>query len=157
RRKRTRIIHTGSRSRRTSFLAWRMRYRQNRSRGRWRTSPSGRRRTGHLPSRATSTRSAKRTSSCCEPQSRLQRQWERELPGDNGFGADAEATTVASYRVHLCFGPNCSERGSRALMSVLERAIAEAGLADAIEVLATTCRNRCEDGPSLNVYPGPVF
>ena len=61
------------------------------------------------------------------------------------------------YRVHLCFGPNCSERGSRALMPILERAVREAGLADRVEVLATTCRNRCDYGPSLNVYPGPVF
>ena len=33
----------------------------------------------------------------------------------------------------------------------------EAGLADRVEILATTCRNRCDYGPSLNVYPGPVF
>ena len=26
-----------------------------------------------------------------------------------------------------------------------------------MEVIATSCRNRCEWGPSLNVYPGPVF
>ena len=25
------------------------------------------------------------------------------------------------------------------------------------KLLATTCRNRCDYGPSLNVYPGPVF
>jgi NADH-quinone oxidoreductase subunit F len=42
-------------------------------------------------------------------------------------------------------------------MPILERAIAEAGLSGSVEVLATTCRNRCDDGPSLNVYPGPVF
>jgi NADH-quinone oxidoreductase subunit F len=62
-----------------------------------------------------------------------------------------------SYRVHLCFGPNCSERGSRALMPLLERAVREAGLSGRVEILATTCRNRCDYGPSLNVYPGPVF
>jgi (2Fe-2S) ferredoxin len=62
-----------------------------------------------------------------------------------------------AYRVHLCFGPNCSERGSRALMPLLERAVQEAGLSGSVEILATTCRNRCEDGPSLNVYPGPTF
>src|SRR3954467_15705866 len=61
------------------------------------------------------------------------------------------------YRVHLCFGPNCTERGSRSLMPILERAVREAGLADRVEILATTCRNRCDYGPSLNVYPGPVF
>jgi (2Fe-2S) ferredoxin len=67
------------------------------------------------------------------------------------------AATDQSYRVHLCFGPNCSARGSRALLPVLERAIREAGLSGRVEVLATTCRNRCDYGPSLNVYPGPVF
>lgn len=70
------------------------------------------------------------------------------------FGADEEG---ARYRVHLCFGPNCSERGSRALWSTLERAVDEAGLRGQVELLATTCRNRCDYGPSLNVYPGPVF
>lgn len=61
------------------------------------------------------------------------------------------------YRVHLCFGPNCTERDSRALMPILEQAVREARLSDRVEVLATTCRNRCDYGPSLNVYPGPVF
>ena len=61
------------------------------------------------------------------------------------------------FRVHLCFGPNCTERGSRSLMPILERAVREAGLSDRVEILATTCRNRCDYGPSLNVYPGPVF
>ena len=42
-------------------------------------------------------------------------------------------------------------------MPVLEQAVREAGLCDRVEVLATTCRNRCDYGPSLNVYPGPVF
>jgi (2Fe-2S) ferredoxin len=42
-------------------------------------------------------------------------------------------------------------------MPILERAVREAGLADRVEVLATTCRNRCDEGPSMNVYPGPVF
>ena len=79
------------------------------------------------------------------------------MPEDSEFSPDAGAGSGASYRVHLCFGPNCSERGSRALMQILEGAFAEAGLSGSVEVLATTCRNRCDDGPSLNVYPGPVF
>ncbi len=61
------------------------------------------------------------------------------------------------YRVHLCFGPNCTDRGSRVLMPILEQAIRDSGLSERVEVLATTCRNRCDYGPSLNVYPGPVF
>jgi NADP-reducing hydrogenase subunit HndC len=75
---------------------------------------------------------------------------EDELPGAAGPADDG-------YRVHLCFGPNCTERGSRALMPILERAVREAGLSDRVEVLATTCRDRCDYGPSMNVYPGPVF
>ncbi len=59
--------------------------------------------------------------------------------------------------MHLCFGPNCTPRGSRALLPVLMDAVRRAGIADRVEILATTCRNRCDDGPSMNVYPGPVF
>ena len=72
---------------------------------------------------------------------------------DEGFPPADER----QYRVHLCFGPNCTGRGSPALLPVLEQAVAEAGLAERVEILATTCRNRCDYGPSLNVYPGPVF
>lgn len=61
------------------------------------------------------------------------------------------------YRVHLCLGPNCSRRGSHALLPVLEAAIVQAGLSGSVEVIATTCRDRCDYGPSVNVYPGPVF
>ncbi len=63
----------------------------------------------------------------------------------------------AAYRVHLCLGPNCTARGSRALLPLLEAAVARAGLGGRVEVLATTCRDRCDYGPSMNVYPGPVF
>lgn len=69
---------------------------------------------------------------------------------------EADATT-ASYRVHLCFGPNCSPRGSRALLPVLEAAVARAGISKRIEIIVTSCRDRCDYGPSMNVYPGPVF
>ncbi len=77
------------------------------------------------------------------------------MPPIDGDGLDDAGQS--QYRVHLCFGPNCSERGSRALMPVLERAVREAGLEGRVELLATTCRNRCDEGPSLNVYPGPFF
>jgi (2Fe-2S) ferredoxin len=70
---------------------------------------------------------------------------------------DAGTVPVARFRVHLCFGPNCTPRGSRALLPVLEDAIARAGLHDQIEIVATTCRDRCDYGPSMNVYPGPTF
>ena len=77
------------------------------------------------------------------------------------FRADSDGDTDAGderqYRVHLCFGPNCSGRDSKALLPILEQAVAQAGITDRVEILATTCRNRCDFGPSLNVYPGPVF
>lgn len=69
----------------------------------------------------------------------------------------SESARLPSYRVHVCFGPNCTPRGSRGLLPVLEAAIRQAGLGDRVEVIATTCRDRCEFGPSVNVYPGPVF
>jgi (2Fe-2S) ferredoxin len=64
---------------------------------------------------------------------------------------------IPSYRVHVCFGPNCTPRGSRALLPLLEEAIRKEGLSGVVEVMATTCRNRCDFGPSVNVYPGPTF
>lgn len=73
-----------------------------------------------------------------------------DLPSD-------EAEAAPSYRVHLCFGPNCTPRGSRALLPVLEAAIAAEGIGDRVEIIASTCRDRCDYGPSMNVYPGPVF
>src|SRR5215211_212499 len=65
--------------------------------------------------------------------------------------------TEPAFRVHLCVGPNCSARGSQALLSVLKAAVEDAGLSNQVEITASTCRNRCEIGPSLNVYPGPFF
>jgi (2Fe-2S) ferredoxin len=77
------------------------------------------------------------------------------LAADNTF--TWPSADESRYRVHICFGPNCTNRGSRALLSILEQAVRDAGLGNDVEVIATTCRNRCDEGPSLNVYPGPVF
>ncbi|MGI8477254.1 MAG: (2Fe-2S) ferredoxin domain-containing protein, partial [Thermomicrobiales bacterium] len=73
----------------------------------------------------------------------------------NGDGDDAPAE--GGHRVQLCLGPNCSPRGSGDLLPILQAAVERAGLTASVEVLATTCRSRCEHGPSMNVYPGPVF
>ncbi len=62
----------------------------------------------------------------------------------------------SDYRVHVCLGPNCSLRGSRSLLAALEAKIWEKGLNRRVETLGTSCRDRCEFGPSINVYPGPV-
>jgi NADP-reducing hydrogenase subunit HndC len=42
-------------------------------------------------------------------------------------------------------------------MPVLEAALEREGLTDRVEVIAATCRDRCDYGPSMNVYPGPIF
>ena len=71
--------------------------------------------------------------------------------------SDLDPADGHRYRIHLCVGLHCAARGSRQLMSVLQRELQAAGVADEVEVLETTCRNRCDFGPSLNVYPGPVW
>lgn len=61
------------------------------------------------------------------------------------------------YRVHICHGPNCTPRGgAKALIETLEAAVQNLGIANRVEIIATSCRNRCELGPSVNVYPGPI-
>ncbi|MCC6703552.1 MAG: (2Fe-2S) ferredoxin domain-containing protein [Thermomicrobiales bacterium] len=65
--------------------------------------------------------------------------------------------TEPAYRVHICHGPNCTPRGgAKALIEALEAEVRRLGIEDRVEILATSCRNRCELGPSVNVYPGPV-
>ena len=62
-----------------------------------------------------------------------------------------------AYRVHICHGPNCTPRGGAgALIDALEIEVRRLGIAGRVEILATSCRNRCELGPSVNVYPGPT-
>ncbi len=61
------------------------------------------------------------------------------------------------YRAHVCLGKNCLPRGSQALLRALEKEVRTAGLAGEVEVTGTSCRDRCDFGPSMNVYPGPVF
>ncbi len=63
----------------------------------------------------------------------------------------------SDYRVHVCLGPNCSLRGSKGILEHLEEKVWELGLQGKVEVIATSCRDRCDYGPSVNVYPGPVL
>ncbi|MCC6315287.1 MAG: (2Fe-2S) ferredoxin domain-containing protein [Thermomicrobiales bacterium] len=72
-------------------------------------------------------------------------------------GPIGASAAPAQWRVHLCTGPNCTARGSRELFPALEAALRRAGIAERVEVIACTCRDRCDYGPSMNVYPGPVF
>lgn len=61
------------------------------------------------------------------------------------------------YRVHVCFGPNCSRYNPKELLRALEDELAAQGLEEQVAVQVSSCRQRCEQSPSLNVYPGPVY
>lgn len=66
------------------------------------------------------------------------------------------AGSAANSLVHICFGIHCTPNGARALLAVFEAEIAALGLADRVVVLPSSCRNRCDCGPSVNVMPGNV-
>ena len=60
------------------------------------------------------------------------------------------------YRVYVCHGPTCAARGS-ALLRLLESQVWMCGLAEQVEVSSGACLGRCEEGPNLVIYPGPVY
>lgn len=60
------------------------------------------------------------------------------------------------FRVHVCLGPNCTPKGSPKILQQIQELVWKSGLQEKVEVLGTSCRDRCEYGPSVNVYPGPV-
>jgi (2Fe-2S) ferredoxin len=68
-----------------------------------------------------------------------------------------EADRPAKHRVYVCRGPNCSQRNSKATLTCFEDAVRAAGLTGDVEIIATSCRDRCDWGPSVNVFPGPTM
>jgi (2Fe-2S) ferredoxin len=69
----------------------------------------------------------------------------------------AELSPEYRYRVHVCFGKNCTPNGAEAVFRAFQEQISAHNLSSTVELLATSCRSRCELGPSVNVYPGPVM
>ncbi len=61
------------------------------------------------------------------------------------------------YRVHMCCGPNCSQFQPKELLRALEEELRALGIEDDVSLQLSACRNRCEQSPSMNVYPGPTF
>jgi (2Fe-2S) ferredoxin len=61
------------------------------------------------------------------------------------------------YRVHVCCGPNCTQFRPKELLTALEEELRALGIEDDVSIQLSACRNRCEQSPSMNVYPGPVF
>ena len=61
------------------------------------------------------------------------------------------------YRAYICCGPNCGPKGSVRLLTVLEEEVERQGMSSRVEVLPTGCQSHCETGPTMVVYPGPVY
>jgi (2Fe-2S) ferredoxin len=68
-----------------------------------------------------------------------------------------ELAPAYRYRVHVCFGKNCTPNGAEAVFNAFQAEIRARRLTSEVEIIATSCRSRCEIGPSVNVYPGPVM
>ena len=62
-----------------------------------------------------------------------------------------------SYRAYICCGPNCGPKGASALVDFLEAELARRGLDGQVSVAATGCQAHCESGPTMVVYPGPIY
>jgi (2Fe-2S) ferredoxin len=61
------------------------------------------------------------------------------------------------YRAYICCGPNCGPKGSPALIAELERELERQQLGDVVSVMPTGCHSHCDSGPTIVVYPGPVY
>ena len=61
--------------------------------------------------------------------------------------------TTHQFRVYLCHGPFC--RGEM-LRTALINTIDTAGLTDSCDIRASGCQGRCDDGPNLTIWPGPI-
>ncbi len=53
--------------------------------------------------------------------------------------------------VTVCIGSSCHLKGSRAVVTDLQRLIGENNLNDKVELKATFCMNRCEQGVCVTV------
>jgi (2Fe-2S) ferredoxin len=69
----------------------------------------------------------------------------------------AQLSPEYRYRVHVCFGKNCTPNGAEAVFRAFQEQIHAHNLTSTVDLMATSCRSRCELGPSVNVYPGPVM
>ncbi|MEO6458441.1 MAG: (2Fe-2S) ferredoxin domain-containing protein [Chloroflexia bacterium] len=61
------------------------------------------------------------------------------------------------YRAYLCCGRNCGPKGSGELLDFLADEVTRLGIEHQVTVLPTGCQSHCESGPTMVVYPGPVY
>src|SRR5689334_12307670 len=66
-------------------------------------------------------------------------------------------STPARWRAYICCGPNCTLRRSPGLIDTMQREVDQAGLASEVEVMPGGCMKHCDEGPSLAIWPGPVY
>ena len=64
--------------------------------------------------------------------------------------------STARYRVYVCFGANCPQRGAREIYDELERLLTAHGLTDEVALRPGNCNKLCRIGPSMVVHPGAV-
>jgi (2Fe-2S) ferredoxin len=60
-------------------------------------------------------------------------------------------------RAYVCCGPNCGPKGSSVLLDFLEDEVERLGLEEQVSVMPTGCQSHCESGPTMVIYPGPVY
>lgn len=58
-----------------------------------------------------------------------------------------------AYRIYVCHGAFC--RGDLIYRS-LQQLIAHHQLGQQCELRASGCQNRCDDGPNITIWPGPI-
>ncbi|HEU5088066.1 MAG TPA: (2Fe-2S) ferredoxin domain-containing protein [Roseiflexaceae bacterium] len=60
------------------------------------------------------------------------------------------------YRIYVCAGPNCTPAGRDAVWRAFELALWNHGLESDVDLRPSGCQSRCELGPNLTIWPGPV-
>jgi len=58
-----------------------------------------------------------------------------------------------AYRIYVCHGAFC--RGDLIYRS-LQHLIGQHQRAQQCELRASGCQNRCDDGPNITIWPGPI-
>ncbi|MFH1859965.1 MAG: NADH-quinone oxidoreductase subunit NuoF [bacterium] len=61
------------------------------------------------------------------------------------------------YHLLLCAGTGCMACGTKKVRAVLEKALAEHGVRDRVDIVLTGCNGFCAVGPLMVVYPGGIF
>jgi NADP-reducing hydrogenase subunit HndC len=66
---------------------------------------------------------------------------------------------MSKYRMHLlvCGGTGCVSSDSKLIVQNLEKQVADAGMADEVQVVTTGCFGFCEKGPIVKVHPDNVL